>query len=239
MRRHIPEIGQDCAEAEDNLARPVPGLQRAAVHHVVEQAHTRAEHRDRAQPPPQRRSGQPRRPQPPGHQHGHNGAAKHDHVRIADEHRRLDGHEPGQPGPGAPPGSGLVGQHRPQQRPAAGRDQRGVGERRHVVTPGEQQRRARRAEQADRRRAAEAPQPPPRAGEQAHAAQRPVKQRRQPDDAQRLERRGKKRVTRILLTDPPSVGELDPLGDDARGEAQTHAAGAGQLNGQRVILGRG
>jgi hypothetical protein len=50
-------------------------------------------------------------------------------------------HEAGQPGPGPAPGAGLGGQHRPQQGPRARCDQRGFGEGRHVITPGEQDRR--------------------------------------------------------------------------------------------------
>ena len=93
-------------------------------------------------PPAQRAEGQPRGSQPPRRDHGHDGAAEDHDVGVADEGRELDRHESGEAGPGAPPGTGLGCQHRPQQEPGTGRDQRGVGERRHVVAPGERQRRS-------------------------------------------------------------------------------------------------
>ncbi len=107
-------------------------------------------------------------------------------------------------------------------------------EGRHVIAPGKQQRRTRGAEQGHGGRPAVAAQPAPGPEEQAQAAQRPVEQRRQPDDPGRLERRSQERVTGILLADPPPAGELHPL-LDTWGACNR----AGQLSGQAVNLGGG
>jgi hypothetical protein len=189
-------------------------VQVQAEYEVVEDRQAGAECGDGAQPPGER--GRWYLPQAPGHYYRYGGAAEHHDVGVAGEGRGLQRYEPGQACPGAPPHRRLGGQDRPQQRAGAGRDQRGVGERRHIVPPGEQQRRARGAEQADGGTAAEAAQPAAGAEEQAQAAERAVEQRRQPDDIECLEQRGQEWVTRVFLADPPSAGQLHPLRNRGR-----------------------
>ena len=116
-----------------------------------------------------------------------------------------------QPNPGPALRGRLGGEQRPQQRSGARCDQRRIGEGRHVVTPGELDRRAGGAVQADGGRAAEYAEPAPGAEVQAEAGQRGEEERGQPDHPERLERHGEVRVTRILFTDPPSSSELHPL----------------------------
>ena len=54
------------------------------------------------------RQRQPRGPQPPRDDHGHDGAAEDHDVGVADEGRDLERREPGEAGPGAPPGAASV-----------------------------------------------------------------------------------------------------------------------------------
>jgi hypothetical protein len=242
VRGHVLQVGPDRAEAEGDLARLVPGFERAAIYEIIEYGHPGTEDRDRREPPAGRARGHARGPPPAGGQHGHDGAAEHDDVGVAHEHGSLDSREAEQPGPGAPPSGGVVGQQGPQQRAGAGGDQRGIGERRHVVPPREQQRRAGGAEKPDRRGPAVGPEPAPGTEEQADAAKGAVEQGGQPDDAERRERRGEERVAGVLLADPPPVRQLHPLLDLAgRSRAGQHPAAAriGQLRGQRANLGGG
>ena len=98
MRGHVPQIRPDVAEAEHELTGRVPGRERAAVDQGIEDGHAGAEDGDRGKPPAQRAKGQPRGPQPPRHDHGHDGAAEYHDVGVADEGRDLDRREPGEAG---------------------------------------------------------------------------------------------------------------------------------------------
>jgi len=51
------------------------------------------------------------------------------------------------------------------------------------------------------------------ASEQAQATQRPVEQRSDPKQTQRLEREGQERVAGVLLTDPGAACRVHPLCD--------------------------
>jgi hypothetical protein len=107
--------------------------------------------------------------------HCHDGAAEHHDVGVADEDRGLKRREPGQPRRGRrlAAASAASTAHSRAPVPAA------ISERRHVIAPGEQQRRPRGAEQHHGGRPAVAAQPAPGPEEQAQAAQRPVEQWRQ------------------------------------------------------------
>jgi hypothetical protein len=87
----------------------------------------------------------------------------------------------------------------------ASRDERGVGEGRHVVAPGVGQGGTGGAVQTHRRQPAEASEPAASTDEQAKAGQQPVEQRRQADDAELLEGRCEERIPGVLLADPPPV----------------------------------
>src|SRR5262249_32879226 len=96
----------------------------------------------------------------------------------------------------------------------------------------EEDRRAGRAEQAHCGRGADRPQPPTGPEEQAEAAKSPEEQRRDPNEAERLERCREERVAGVLLADPSSTGESHPLpplqaGGAAAGTADEAPSGGG------------
>ena len=208
MRRRF---GPDRAECEGDLTGRVSGRQRAAIDQIVEQGHAGAKDDHRCKPRAQRGEGQTCLAQPPGRDHGNGSAAEDGDVGVADEGRELERREAGEARPAAPPRTRLGCEHCPQHGAGAGRDERGVGERRHVVAPGKGQRGTGGAVQTHRRQPAEAPEPAPSTDEQAKAGQQPVEQRRQADDAELLERRREERIPGVLLADPPPVAQLNPL----------------------------
>ena len=217
---------------------PVAGSQRAAVNERVEDRDAGAERADRRNPPGDRATGQPRRTQPPRHEHRDDRAAQHHDVGVPAERSGLQRRETSQPHPGPAPGARLSREHRPQQGPGTRRDQRGFAEGRHVITPREQDGRAGGAVQPDGGHATEPAEPAPAAEIQAQAGQRAIEERSQPDDAERLERHREVWVARVLLADPPAARQLHPL-DEAATRARTQPVMAHlrrQLPGERVRL---
>jgi hypothetical protein len=45
VRGHVPQVGNDRAETEGDLAWPVSGAQQAAIHKIIERSHAHAEPR--------------------------------------------------------------------------------------------------------------------------------------------------------------------------------------------------
>jgi hypothetical protein len=169
-----------------HLATRISRCQRSSVDKIVEHGQSGAEDRDGGEPHAQ--SAQCYDARAPSHDRRHHSTAQDHHIGVPDEYSGLECDESREAHPDPACGAGVRGQHRPEHEAAAGGDLRRIGERRHVLAPAEQQRRAGRAVQADRGRPTEPAQSVPRADEQPRTRQRSKEQRRPANDPERFER---------------------------------------------------
>ena len=193
------EVRPDRAEGEGDFTGLVAGGERAAVDDGVEDGYAESEGGNRGKPPPQCAGRQCDGAQPPGDEHGHDGAGEDHQVGVSDERGRLECQESGEADPGTPTRAGFGGQQRPQQEPGTRRHQGGVGEGRHVVPPGEGERGPRGAVQPDRCSAPERSEPSPGTDEEPEAGHCTEEQWRPSDDPELLERRREEGIARVLL----------------------------------------
>ena len=227
---HGLQVRQDRREREGDLAGRVARREGRAVDEPVEGEQTGREERDRGQPDEQRAARHGGRPVQGDD--GGDGDGQLDHVGVAHGHGAVDGEEAEQADDQAAPRARVAGEHRPEQAPRAGRDQRGVAERRHGRAPGKDERGARGAVERHAPDAPPATQPAPGADEQPGAGERAEKERRDPQDAEQVEDDGEERIARVLLADPEARGEAGPLRDAL-------AAARGEPAVERLVLGRG